>query len=62
MRVSIPIAIEVVRRMRLTRALWCGNGVERGLVTTDNFRAFTYEHALTLWGADMFANTVAAGP
>ncbi len=35
--------------------------VERGHVTTDDFRAFTYENAHTLWGADMFANTVAAG-
>ncbi|HYL52341.1 MAG TPA: amidohydrolase [Acidimicrobiia bacterium] len=35
--------------------------VERGHVTTDNFRAFTYENARALWGADMFANTVAAG-
>ncbi len=35
--------------------------VEREHVTTDDFRAFTYEHTLRLWGPDMFANTVAAG-
>ena len=36
--------------------------VERGHVSSDDFRAFTYEHALALWGADMFTNTVAARP
>jgi hypothetical protein len=34
--------------------------VERGHVSTEDFRAFTYEHALALWGPEMFANTLAA--
>jgi predicted TIM-barrel fold metal-dependent hydrolase len=32
--------------------------VENGLVTTDDFRAFTYDHALALWGPQVFADTV----
>ena len=32
--------------------------VERGLVTTDDFRAFTHDHALALWGPRLFADTV----
>ncbi|HEV7524112.1 MAG TPA: amidohydrolase family protein [Acidimicrobiia bacterium] len=34
--------------------------VERGLVTTDAFRAFTHDHALELWGPKLFADTVLA--
>jgi hypothetical protein len=34
--------------------------VESGLVTTDDFRAFSYENALALWGETMFADTVVA--
>jgi hypothetical protein len=34
--------------------------VENGLVTTDDFRAFTYENALALWGPKLFAETVLA--
>ena len=34
--------------------------VERGLVTTDDFRAFTHDHALALWGPRLFADTVLA--
>ena len=36
--------------------------VERGLVTTDDFRAFTHDHALALWGPKLFADTVLAVP
>lgn len=31
--------------------------VERGLVTPDDFRAFTYDHALALWGPRVFEGT-----
>jgi amidohydrolase family protein len=34
--------------------------VERGLVTTEQFRAFTHDHALELWGPSLFAGTVVA--
>jgi predicted TIM-barrel fold metal-dependent hydrolase len=34
--------------------------VERGHVTTDDFRAFTYDNAIRCWGNDMFAKTKAA--
>lgn len=34
--------------------------VERGLVTPEQFRAFTHDHALELWGARLFADTVVA--
>ncbi len=36
--------------------------VENGLVTTDDFRAFAYEHALALWGTELFAGTVIGSP
>jgi hypothetical protein len=36
--------------------------VERGLVTTDDFRAFTHDHALALWGPKLFADTIVATP
>jgi hypothetical protein len=36
--------------------------VERGLVTTEQFRAFTHDHALALWGPSLFAGTVVASP
>jgi predicted TIM-barrel fold metal-dependent hydrolase len=36
--------------------------VERGLVSAEQFRAFTHDHALALWGERVFAGTaVAAG-
>ena len=34
--------------------------VERGHVTADDFKAFTHDNALALWGDEMFANTVIA--
>jgi hypothetical protein len=34
--------------------------VDNGLVTTDDFRAFSYENALALRGESMFADTVVA--
>jgi hypothetical protein len=34
--------------------------VERGLVTTEQFRAFTHDHALALWGPSLFTGTVVA--
>ena len=35
-------------------------GRERGHVTADDFKAFTHDNALALWGDEMFANTVIA--
>jgi predicted TIM-barrel fold metal-dependent hydrolase len=35
--------------------------VEHGLVTPEQFRAFTHDHALACWGARLFADTVVAG-
>jgi hypothetical protein len=32
--------------------------VERGHVAVDDFKAFTHDNALALWGDEMFANTV----
>jgi len=34
--------------------------VEAGLVSTDDFRRFTYDNARALWGPELFANTVVA--
>jgi hypothetical protein len=34
--------------------------VERGHVAADDFKAFTHDNALTLWGDEMFADTVIA--
>ena len=34
--------------------------VERGQVTADDFKAFTHDNALALWGDEMFGNTVTA--
>jgi len=34
--------------------------VEHGLVSREDFRAFTYDHALSLWGPNLFGNTVLA--
>ena len=34
--------------------------VERGHVTADDFKAFTHDKALALWGDEMFADTVTA--
>jgi predicted TIM-barrel fold metal-dependent hydrolase len=34
--------------------------VERAHVTEDDFRAFTFEHAVRLWGANVFAGTTIA--
>jgi hypothetical protein len=36
--------------------------VEEGLVTVADFRAFTYEHALALWGPDVFRATDGTSP
>jgi predicted TIM-barrel fold metal-dependent hydrolase len=36
--------------------------VEHGHVTVDDFRAFTHDHALALWGPGLFAGTVLATP
>ena len=35
--------------------------VERGLVTADDFRAFTFENALRLWGRPLFDETSVRG-
>lgn len=35
--------------------------VERELVTPEQFRVFTHDHALELWGPGLFAGTVVAG-
>ena len=35
-------------------------GRERGHVTADDFKAFTHDNALALWGEEMFADTVTA--
>ncbi len=32
--------------------------VERGHVTADDFKAFTHDNGLALWGDEMVANTV----
>jgi len=32
--------------------------VERGHVAVDDFKAFTHDNALALWGDEIFANTV----
>jgi hypothetical protein len=37
-----------------------GELVERGHVTADDFKAFTHDNALALWGDEMFADTVTA--
>ena len=34
--------------------------VERGHVAADDFKAFTHDTALALWGDEMFADTVIA--
>ena len=34
--------------------------VEREHVTADDFKAFTHDNALALWGDEMFADTVTA--
>ena len=34
--------------------------VEAGLATAADFRAFTFDNALALWGPELFANTIAA--
>ena len=34
--------------------------IERGPVTADDFKAFTHDNALALWGDEMFADTVIA--
>jgi hypothetical protein len=34
--------------------------VERELLSPADFRAFTYDHAVQLWGTEIFANTAAA--
>ena len=34
--------------------------VERGHVTAEDFKAFTHDNALALWGDEMFADTVRA--
>ena len=34
--------------------------VERGHVAADDFKAFTHDNALALWGDEMFADTVIA--
>jgi hypothetical protein len=34
--------------------------VERGHVTADDFKAFTHDNALALWGDEMFGTTVTA--
>jgi hypothetical protein len=49
---STPSARNTVRP---TREL-----VERGHVTADDFKAFTHDNALALWGDEMFADTVIA--
>jgi len=37
-----------------------GAAVERGHVTADDFKAFTHDNAVALWGDEMFADTVTA--
>jgi hypothetical protein len=37
-----------------------GDFVERRHVTADDFKAFTRDNALALWGDEMFADTVTA--